>query len=261
MTERRGFLGIDIGNTRVKLHRFVPSTSEVAGFARTTTSYSDRSVANILAHARSASLDSSYRVHVVSVDPSISKPLVFALRASGQNVVAWGEERKIPVAHGYPEGKRPGDDRLLAALSAQRRGLGKAVIVDLGTAVKVDVVDTDGRFLGGAIAPGLDVIAETLGRRGKKLFSVDPRRIATYPACDTESALSLGIDAAWSGAIERLVRSARERFGDWPIVISGGDAERAAEVLKEFAPIVDPHLLASGFIALEEVVARDGDTR
>lgn len=258
MTERRGYLGIDIGNTRVKVHHFERSSGDATSVLRSTMSLSDRTVANVLSHVRSLSRPPHERVHVVSVDPSIEAPLLSALRAFGDVVVSWGDERPIPVPHGYPAGKRPGDDRLLAALAAHRRGFGRAIVVDLGTAVKVDVVDQDGRFLGGAIAPGLDVIAETLGRRGKKLFHVDPRRIAQYPACDTESALLLGIDAAWSGAVDRLVRSARALYGDARIVLTGGDAERAAELLADLAPTIDLSLLADGFVALDEAFEKDG---
>ncbi len=120
-----------------------------------------------------------------------------------------------------------GLDRLFAARGAAAALGGSAVVVDAGTALTVDaVLVEDGRpcFLGGAIAPGPELLARALSGGAARLpaVEVDPRAEALGQ--DTPGAIRAGVAVGFRGAAERLVRSVAAAAGldDAPVVLTGG---------------------------------------
>ncbi|MBX9678653.1 MAG: type III pantothenate kinase [Gemmataceae bacterium] len=142
--------------------------------------------------------------------------------------------RQVPieVAVDFPE--KVGIDRLLNAAAAQsRRPAGKvAFLVDAGSAVTVDVLDEAGRFRGGAIMPGLRLMADTLHRMTAMLPLVGVTERFDPPGRSTIPAMQAGIFHAVLGGIESLLRSTRTLFGDEGILLFGGGD----------AAILAPHL-------------------
>ena len=133
---------------------------------------------------------------------------------------------KIPV--------RLGVDRWCALIGARSLTQSAAIVVMAGTATTVDALTSDGRFLGGLILPGCDLMNESLGRGTAGL----PRaqgNYAEWPAC-TDDAIETGILDAQAGAIERLWRRLEENVKI--CLISGGNAKRIASCL------AIPHRLA-----------------
>ncbi len=156
----------------------------------------------------------------------------------------------LPLEVALDEPHRVGIDRLAAAAAA---GLVKpqgrpAVVVDCGTALTVDLVAADGRFLGGAILPGPALMARALGEGTSKLPTVDPLvggEAITMPGRCTAAAIAAGIGFGIRGAVSRLVEEARSASGgDAAIIVTGGWAEAIRGELPN--AVVIPDLVLTG---------------
>jgi pantothenate kinase type III len=189
-------------------------------------------------------------VHVVSVVRDAADRLVSGLRRAGARVTWWAVDRGIPVAHPYAPPEQPGADRLVAALAAHRRAAGRCIVVDAGTAVTVDLVDEDGALLGGAIAPGFRALAEGLAARAPALPVADREASPAYPARSTVDAVNLGVHAAFEGLLRVLVLQGTARAGSVPILVTGGDADLAANAIPDLHPILVQDLVLEGLAIL-----------
>src|SRR5205807_1116 len=115
------------------------------------------------------------------------------------------EHLPLLVGVGYPE--RVGIDRLLNAVAAKDR-IKRSVpllLIDAGTAITVDRVNADGVFEGGAILPGLRLMAQALHDHTALLPRVVIADVPTVPGRDTESAIQAGVYWAAAGGIKALV--------------------------------------------------------
>lgn len=139
-----------------------------------------------------------------------------------------------------------GPDRVINAVAARELYGAPAVVVDFGTATNFDVVSADGNYIGGAIAPGIEVAADAIFRRGARLFTValqaPPRAIGR----NTVEALQSGIVLGYVGLIEGILTRIKAELGQEPRVIAtGGLAGRIARETKAIE-IVDPDLTLTG---------------
>ncbi len=124
-----------------------------------------------------------------------------------------------------------GADRLAQASAAWARTDGACLVVAMGTAITVDVVNGRGEFVGGLIAPGLRLMARALHERTARLPEVRPVRKRTTLGRHTREAIECGISAAAEGLICRALLEHRGRvFG------TGGDAPLFREFFDELAP-------------------------
>ena len=177
-------------------------------------------------------------------------------RASGG--AAWEESRGM-MAVQCEEPERVGMDRRFAAEGAHAL-VGSCVVVDAGTAVTVDAVGRGPVFLGGAIAPGPEVLASSLASAGAQLFSVDPKPGVRALGQTTAEALEAGISVGFAGACARLVLEVAEEagLGEAPVVVTGGarsflDREGlfGGRSVHAFADLVHLGLLTAAGVAAE----------
>ena len=144
-----------------------------------------------------------------------------------------------------------GIDRLVDAVAVNRvREPGRsAVIVDVGTAITVDLVAADGAFLGGSILPGLRMSARALNEFTDLLPLVDVSELSEPPPAlgdSTESAMRSGLFWGTMGAIRQLIEQLGREAGDDPqIFLTGGAAATVAELLGPDARFI-PHLTLTG---------------
>jgi type III pantothenate kinase len=194
----------------------------------------------------------------VSVDPSFASGFKRIAGARERDVVVWNADHPLPISHPYAQAEKLGVDRLLGALAAHHlHPQVDVIVVDAGTAVTVDVVCADGTFAGGAIAPGLLSLSESLARSGRQLPRVDPLQRADYPGVSTDACLSVGIRAAFDGALTQLVSAALESVPNAVIVVTGGDGAAAAEALQDHDVEQVPALIHIGFHELESHLAAE----
>lgn len=156
----------------------------------------------------------------------------------------------LPLTVALDEPHQVGIDRLAAAAAASlvKPAGQSAVVVDCGTAVTVDMVAADGRFLGGAILPGPALMARALAEGTSKLPAVAALiggDLPTMPGRSTQAAIAAGIGHGIRGAVARLVAEARAASGDAPVtILTGGWAEAVRDVLPD--AIVIPDLVLTG---------------
>lgn len=137
------------------------------------------------------------------------------------------DQKSIPLDVEGPDAERVGLDRLLNAVAVKERvGAGSAaVIVDAGSAVTVDYLDELGRFRGGAIFPGLGLMAKALHDYTAKLPLVHVHERRRPPGTSTTTAIQLGVFSAVLGGIELVVRELSEEAKQvLPVYFGGGDA-------------------------------------
>jgi type III pantothenate kinase len=169
---------------------------------------------------------------LAGVHPARRDRLAAWLRQRGEAVRVLTDPRDLPLAVKVPAPERVGIDRLLDAVAAntRRRPGVPAVVVDAGSAVTVDAVDAAGAFRGGAIFPGLRLMAQALHSHTALLPLVEVRAAAPpVPAADTPSAVAAGVYWAVVGGVEALVRRMQAAWGVAPdVFLGGGDARLLA---------------------------------
>ena len=161
-----------------------------------------------------------------------------------------------PDAIGIPLGRYPrgriGADRLVNALAAFQIEGGAAIAVDIGTAITFDAINSRGRFLGGAIAPGPELMARALHEMTARLPLVKisiPRRAI---GGDTESCMRAGILTGCAGMIDRVVESMSSEMGGRPAVVATGGMARFIAPRARTICRADPDLTLRGLRAVWE---------
>jgi len=123
-----------------------------------------------------------------------------------------------------------GADRLLNALAAHRRYTGPLVVIDFGTATTFDVVDKDGAYIGGVIAPGINLSIEALHRAAARSPRIGIGRPRSVIGRATVPAMQSGIYWGYVGMIEGLVARIQAEFGGkLKVIATGGLAPLLAE--------------------------------
>jgi type III pantothenate kinase len=142
----------------------------------------------------------------------------------------------VPVLMDNP--REVGTDRIVNALAASQLIGGPAIVVDFGTATTFDVVSARGEYVGGAIAPGIDISLEALGRRGAQLRKVEVVRPRSVIAKNTVEAMQSGILYGFAsqvdGIVGRMMNELDLRPGEISVVATGGLAPLVVEECESF---------------------------
>ncbi|NIM40513.1 MAG: type III pantothenate kinase [Hydrogenophaga sp.] len=131
------------------------------------------------------------------------------------------------VINGYDHPARLGSDRWVAMIGARQRLLSHGrprpcVVVMVGTAVTVEAIDTEGKFLGGLILPGHGIMLRAL-ESGTAGLHVPTGEVRDFPT-NTSDALTSGGTFAIAGAVQRMVENLRQHCGETPEVYMTGGA-------------------------------------
>ncbi|GBQ90635.1 pantothenate kinase [Acetobacter nitrogenifigens DSM 23921 = NBRC 105050] len=141
-----------------------------------------------------------------------------------------------------------GVDRLLNGLAAHRIYGGPLIVIDFGTATTFDVVDVDGAYCGGVIAPGINLSVEALHKAAARLPRIGVGRPAggLVIGRDTNSAMRSGVFWGYIGLVEGIVERIRQEFGaPMKVLATGGLAPLFSEGTSVFEHI-DPELTING---------------
>lgn len=247
------WLLIDAGNTALKWEVFTASTVQWPGSrtgAPAATRWqgilpidsSDLGIELARACAAASALTGSPVPSAVLGCAVTSEPRVraieAAIRAVNAPAVRWlkagarFDHDGIEVQNSYPIPEQLGADRWHALIGARSRfARGTLAVVNAGTATTVDGLSADGRFLGGVIAPGCDMMRTSLAQGTARLPLSDGEYLA-HPN-NTDDAIHTGIFDAQMGLIERRVRRIRETAGGAvQVVLSGGKAMQLYQLLQ-----------------------------
>ncbi len=149
--------------------------------------------------------------------------------------------------------RETGADRIANAAAAYRLYGGPAIVIDMGTATTFDVLSKEGDYLGGAIAPGMEISTEALYTRTARLPRIELARPKMAIGKNTVSAMQSGVIFGYTGLVESLVARLTQELGERArIVATGGYAEVIAKET-EVIEIVNPHLTLFGLQLIHEL--------
>jgi type III pantothenate kinase len=139
-------------------------------------------------------------------------------------LVGPGLKTGMPIRIDNP--RELGADRLVNSIAAYERFGGPCVVVDFGTSINYDVVSADGEFLGGIIAPGVEISMEAVHQRAAKLVRVDLERPRAVIGKSTIDSVRSGVVYGFAGQVDGIVERVRGELGeDTRAIATGGLAE------------------------------------
>ena len=167
-------------------------------------------------------------------------------RWAGAGVLVVGPGVKTGIALRYDDPRELGPDRIANAVAAKERYGAPCVVVDFGTSTNFDVVSADGDYVGGVLAPGVDVSMDALFARAARLFRVDFTPPEKVIGTTTASALQSGLVYGFAGQVDEIVMRIRGELGsDARAVATGGLADLIAPHSRTIE-LVDPWLTLEG---------------
>lgn len=165
-----------------------------------------------------------------------------------------GVQLGIKIAVDRPE--EVGADRLVNSVAVKVAGQAPAIVIDFGTATTFDVVDANGDYLGGAIAPGINLSLEALHMAAAKLPRVEIRKPRQVIGKSTVPAIQSGVFWGYVGMIEGLVARIKKEYGKpMTVVATGGLAPLFAD-LTDTIQLIDPDLTLRGLVAIHRLNCR-----
>lgn len=160
-------------------------------------------------------------------------------------VVGSGVRTGIRIVYDNP--RDVGPDRIIDAVAALRlHGPPPLIIVDCGTATVFDAVSKEGDYIGGAIAPGIGLSAETLFARASRLYRVELVKPATAIGKNTVHALQSGIMFGYVGLVEGIVARFKRELGGAATVIGTGGWGATIARETDVIDVVNPNLTLQG---------------
>jgi type III pantothenate kinase len=146
----------------------------------------------------------------------------------------------VPIRYDNP--KEVGADRIMNSLAAIHLYGGPAIVVDFGTSTNFDAVSTRGEFVGGALAPGIEISVDALARRAAQLLKVELTRPPRIIGKSTVEALQSGIVYGFAGQVEGIVRRMASELSPADpsavtVIATGG----LAPLVMAEVPLIDHH--------------------
>lgn len=143
--------------------------------------------------------------------------------------------------------KEIGDDRLINAIAAYKKFGGNLIIVDLGTATTFDVVGASGEYLGGAIAPGINLSLKALHDMTAQLPRISVKKQQNVIGKNTVEAMNSGIYFGYISLLEGMIEKIENELGcKTTRIITGGLAEIFKDALKNSIDNHEPDLTLEG---------------
>jgi type III pantothenate kinase len=147
----------------------------------------------------------------------------------------------------YDDPREVGPDRIMNAVAAKEKYGAPAIVVDFGTSTNFDVVSPAGDYVGGVLAPGVEVSMDALFARAARLVKVDFVQPPTVIGRTTATALQSGLVYGFAGQVDGIAEAIRGELGapDAPVIATGGLADLIAPHSRTIGR-VDPFLTLDG---------------
>jgi type III pantothenate kinase len=157
-----------------------------------------------------------------------------------------GVKTGMPILYDNPQ--EVGADRIVNGVAAYERCRSAVIVVDFGTATTFDAISARGEYLGGAIAPGLNIAAEALFQRAARLPRVDIRKPPRVIGRNTTHSLQSGLFHGYLGLVTGIVSRMRDEMGEHPVrtLGTGGLSLTLQAELRGILDEVDPDLTLEG---------------
>lgn len=164
-----------------------------------------------------------------------------------------GPGTKTGICIKLDNSKEVGADRIVNAIAAYELYGGPVIIVDFGTATTFCAIDKEGNYLGGAIAPGIEISAEALAEKTAKLPKIEISKPKCSIGTNTILAMQSGIFFGYLGLTNELIRRIKRELGEDSLVVAtGGEAEMIGNATKQIDKI-NPFLTLEGLRLVYEM--------
>ena len=182
-----------------------------------------------------------------STVPQLTQPYhEFAARYTSAELLEVGPGAKTGIPIRYDDPREIGPDRIANSVAAAERYGAPCIVVDFGTSTNFDVVSADGAYVGGVLAPGIEISMDALSIRAARLRKVDFVEPESVIGKTTVAGLQSGVVYGFAGQVDGIVAAIRGELGDNARVIAtGGLAELIAPHAKTIEE-VDPFLTLEG---------------
>src|ERR671937_1108827 len=243
-------LAVDVGNTQTVLgifegdrlieHWRVATEAERTGdelavLLADLLELRNRSFADVDGICLAASVPLLLRSYQELADRQIDAPIL---------ILGPGTRTGIPIL--YDDPREVGPDRIANAVAARARYGAPCIVVDFGTSTNFDAVSGAGEYVGGVLAPGIEISMEALFARAARLLKVDFEEPPNVIGKSTETALRSGLVYGFAGQVDGIVDRIREELGaDAQVVATGGLAGLIAPHSRTIGR-VDPLLTPEG---------------
>jgi type III pantothenate kinase len=243
-------LVVDIGNTNIALGVFEKNDLsqhwKIRSDRKKTSDEYEIILLNLLslAHIEVMSIDS---VIISSVVP----PLTPVFQNLSQNllkvnplVVGPGLKTGMPILYENPQ--EVGADRVVASVAAFEKYGGPVIIVDFGTATTFDAISKEGNYLGGAIAPGIQIAAEALFLKTAKLPRIEIKKPKYAIGRTTVTSMQSGLYFGYIGLISNIIEEISKELGEDIKIVATGSF--ASQIYPDVASIeyLEPFLVLEG---------------
>jgi type III pantothenate kinase len=229
-------LTIDSGNSSVKVSFF--NGNEITRTER----FKDFN-ADVLKHILcSNDIQAVISASVIDNDSEVEN----VINSCGVHYIKLTHDTALPISLGYKTPRTLGCDRIATAVGAwnempQRNSL----IIDAGTAMTCDVVDSKGTFLGGNISPGLSMRLRSLNRQTSRLPLVEKEGEVPLIGYDTPTAIRSGVILGLAAEVEFYINRLSESMDNLNVFLTGGNCDFLKQFVKSRVT-VDKDLLAKG---------------
>ena len=170
----------------------------------------------------------------------------FAKEYARADLLDLGPGVKTGVPIRYDDPREVGPDRIANAVAAVEGYGTPSIVVDFGTSTNFDVVSAEGEYVGGVLAPGIEVSMDALFQRAARLFKVDFVEPPTVIAKNTATSLQSGLVYGFAGQVDGIVERIRGELGaEAPTVATGGLADLIVPHARTLERI-DPFLTLEG---------------
>jgi len=257
-------LAVDVGNTNVTMALF-EGERLVADWR--VTSHRERTADELAVELRQLFELRGFDFGVVdgvvisSVVPNLNPALIEASRRYLKcEPVMVGPGVKTSVRIRYDNPKDVGADRIANALAAYTKYGGPIVVIDFGTAVTYDAINAEGDYLGGAIAPGVEISLDALIRHTAMLRRVEPVAPDSVIGRNTVASIQSGLIWGFVAQVEGMVERFRSELGGSAKVIATGGQAALLAGLTHVIETTDPLLTLEG-LRLIYAQNSNGDAR
>jgi len=165
-------------------------------------------------------------------------------------VVGPGLRTGMPIRMDNP--REVGADRLVNAVAGFERLGGPCVIVDFGTAITYDIVGAAGEYLGGIVAPGVEISMEALTSRAAAIPKVDLKPPRALIGKSTVEAIRSGVIYGFAAQVDGMLARLRDQLGEETAAIATGGLAGAIVPFCELIDEVDPLLTLTGLRLIHE---------
>lgn len=247
-------IAIDIGNTTITVGLFVEDDEK---FIETVNSPDRDKLSDLLVDAwdkipfvRSESVDKhDGSIVVSSVNPEWTDLVKgICMDELDEKIKLIGVDIDLPIEMAVDNKYKVGTDRVVAAAAAFAVVEDAVAVADFGTAITIDLIDEQGVFLGGVIAPGFVIAAEALSLKTEQLPQVEVTRPKDPVGGNTHDAINAGLYYSAVGLLKTVCENFAEQLGRWPqTVVTGG----YAGIIKPDCEFVDswvPSLVVKGIV-------------